>query len=89
MPRDRALPGDVMLDMFRKGEIRKRTFSVHGPHLTEGASLKQDDKTVGEIRHVSGQFGLALTRIDRLSPDNDQVLLDDTPVTILKPEYLS
>ncbi len=77
---------EVASRMFRKGEIRKRTYIVRGDNLSPGTSLKQDERTVGEVRHVSGGEGLALVRLDRL--DGEVAMAEDTPVTLHKPDYL-
>lgn len=78
---------EVASRMFRKGEIRKRTYIVSGDRLSAGLSLKQGERTVGEIRHVIGATGLALVRLDRL--EGTAATADDQPVQLQKPDYLS
>lgn len=78
---------EVASRMFRKGEIRKRTYIVKGKVLTPGTSLKQGERTVGEIRYAIGTNGLAMVRLDRL--EGEEAIADSTPVTLHKPDYLT
>ena len=77
---------EVASRMFRKGEIRKRTFIAQGASLTPGTSLKQNDRTVGEVRYVLGEAALVQARMDRL--DGDEAMAEDRQVKLIKPDYL-
>lgn len=80
---------EVASRMFRKGDIRKRSFMVKGDRLHPGASLRAGDDELGVVTSVAARVGIARIRIDRLSTaDPDAVLADDCPVTLEKPAYL-
>lgn len=78
---------EVASRMYRKGEIRKRTYIASGDGLTAGASLKQNDRTVGEVLYVVNGNALALVRLDRL--DGLEASVDDQPIQLTRPGYLS
>ncbi|MEM9232886.1 MAG: hypothetical protein AAGA69_01445 [Pseudomonadota bacterium] len=79
---------EVASRMFRKGEIRKRTYIALGADVVPDTPLKQNDRTVGEIRHTQGDVALAMVRLDRLDDDSDSAEADGQTVTLIKPDYL-
>ncbi|MEO1553930.1 MAG: folate-binding protein [Pseudomonadota bacterium] len=84
---------EVVSRMHRRGQIRKRTLPLTVPTettLSVGADLLAP-ATVGVITSCQAEHGLARIRVDRWLKAVDQgqsVTLDETPVTITKPDWL-
>ena len=80
---------EVASRMFRKGEIRKRTWQVEGEGLSEGQDLKVDGRTVATVTAAQGDLGLAATRVDLVSPATalDVDREDGSTVRLFQPAY--
>lgn len=84
---------EVVSRMHRRGQIRKRTlpFTIpDGGTVEIGAELLAP-APVGAVTSYEGGRGLARLRVDRLlkaEAANAPVTLDETPVTIEKPNWL-
>ena len=84
---------EVVSRMHRRGQIRKRTLTVS--LAANGSTMPGADllapASIGNITSVEGEQALARLRIDRwlkAEADGMPVLLDETPVTIEKPDWL-
>ncbi len=84
---------EVVSRMHRRGQIRKRTlrFSINTNNAIEtGAELLAPAPVGSVTSHASGH-GLARVRVDRLmraEAAGETVSLNETPVTITKPDWL-
>ncbi|MEM7457878.1 MAG: folate-binding protein [Pseudomonadota bacterium] len=84
---------EVVSRMHRRGQIRKRTLSVSVP---SGMSMTVGDDVVasapiGSITSCEAEQGLARIRVDRwlkAVDEGQRVTLNETPVTITKPDWL-
>ena len=84
---------EVVSRMHRRGQIRKRSLTVS---IADGATMQaQDDllapASIGTITSHQGNIGLARIRVDRWQKavaDSVPVELNETPVTITKPDWL-
>lgn len=82
---------EVASRMFRKGDIRKRTWRAVGAGLEKCADATLDGRTVAMISAVDGSNGLALMRLDRID-DADEVaaaLPTGETIQLIKPDYLT
>ncbi|MEM6649512.1 MAG: folate-binding protein, partial [Pseudomonadota bacterium] len=79
---------EVASRMFRKGEIRKRSWKVQGEALTVGTALLANGKTIGTLTSVLGHQAIALLRLDRFEAEDDVTTEEGRPVTLQKPDYL-
>lgn len=81
---------EVASRMFRKGEIRKRTWMVSGSGLEPEQTLVADGVTIGKVISVSSDQGLATIRLDRLlKVDRSKITTNDGPaVNLTEPDYL-
>ena len=82
---------EVVSRMHRRGKVRKRTLCLHSdtPDIPSGSL--QAPHEIGQITSTSGGLALARVRIDRLKQalDKGEALnVDETPVTIAKPDWL-
>lgn len=85
---------EVASRMFRKGEIKKRTWQAHGDGLGIGDSLKAADRTVATVTAVcdtAPNHALALVRVDRLNDESDAPVSGPAgqPVRLTPPAYLT
>lgn len=84
---------EVVSRMHRRGQIRKRTLTVRvatGESAQPGMDLHAP-APIGNVTSAQNELALARLRIDRWSKaeaDGMPVLLDETPVTIEKPDWL-
>ena len=84
---------EVVSRMHRRGQIRKRTLTVSTPDvdaLHTGADLLAS-APIGSITSYEADQGLARIRVDRwLKAEHDglAVTVNETPVTITKPDWL-
>lgn len=78
---------EVASRMFRKGEIRKRTYRVEAPSLTKGAAITAGDKTVGTVTSAEGDRGLALVRLDRLEGADTGFAVEGEAARLARPDY--
>ena len=84
---------EVVSRMHRRGQIRKRTlpFSIaSGGSIETGAELLAP-AAVGSVTSHEGNHGLARVRVDRLAKAEaagNSVTLNETPVTLTKPDWL-
>jgi hypothetical protein len=84
---------EVVSRMHRRGQIRKRTLTVS---IANGATMKtQDDllapASIGTVTSHQDTIGLARIRVDRWQnavADGAAIELNETPVTIAKPDWL-
>lgn len=84
---------EVVSRMHRRGQIRKRTLTVS---TADGATMKaQDDllapASIGTVTSHQETIGLARIRVDRWQKavaDGATIKLNETPVTIAKPDWL-
>ncbi|MGC6471528.1 MAG: YgfZ/GcvT domain-containing protein [Parvibaculales bacterium] len=61
---------EVTSRAYRKGSLRKALFVISFDGMAEpGEAVRDGDRTVGEIRAVSQNLGLALLRLDSLEAD--------------------
>lgn len=58
---------EVVSRMHRRGNIRKRTITLEGEGLVEGAVVRAGESTLGEVTSVAGGKALARVRVDRLA----------------------
>ncbi|MEM1087987.1 MAG: folate-binding protein [Pseudomonadota bacterium] len=86
---------EVVSRMHRRGRIRKRTLTVALPHsdntLTDTEQHSFSPK-VGRISSVEGAQALAHVHLERLAralSSDEPILLNETPVTIEIPAWLS
>lgn len=85
---------EVVSRMHRRGKIRKRTLPI-SVAATETLTADQELRAVAPIGAVTSaeeNYGLARLRIDRwqsVEADGAAISIDETPVTIAKPEWLS
>lgn len=85
---------EVVSRMHRRGKIRKRTLSVEFPaNLTpdSGAEILAP-APIGALTSVEEAQALALVRIDRwmkAETSGAEPMVDETPVTITKPDWLA
>lgn len=82
---------EVASRMFRKGDIRKRTWRAIGPGLEQCVDVTIDGRTVAMISAVDGTNGLALMRLDRIDGADEVTATLPTGETIqlIKPDYLT
>ena len=84
---------EVVSRMHRRGKIRKRTLVVSNPSetpLESGANLT-GIASIGALTSVQSCHALALVRTDRLAKaqaERQDFTVDETPVTIEKPDWL-
>lgn len=84
---------EVVSRMHRRGKIRKRTVVVTNPTQTpldSGANL-MTTAPIGSITSVQSANALALIRTDRFAKaeaEGQKFTVDETPVTIEKPDWL-
>lgn len=84
---------EVVSRMHRRGKIRKRTVIVSGldsSNVASGAEILAATP-VGEMTSVEGDQGLARVRTDRLfkaEQEGQSLSVNETPVTIAKPDWL-
>jgi hypothetical protein len=84
---------EVVSRMHRRGQIRKRTlrFSVDARSAIETGAELLAPAPVGTVSSYEGDHGLARIRVDRLikaEAAGATVTLNETPVTITKPDWL-
>ncbi|WP_031554984.1 YgfZ/GcvT domain-containing protein [Parvularcula oceani] len=81
---------EVASRMFRKGEVRKRSWRVlgEGP-LPKGAPVTAGGSTLGTVTSSHGGSGIALLRVDRAQRAEEAPQVEGLPVTLLAPDYLS
>jgi folate-binding protein YgfZ len=81
---------EVASRMFRKGEIRKRTWRVEGAHLEVGQTLTRDSRSVGTVTATAGDIGLAAIRRDLTGDETPQTVeTEHGPATLVRPDYLA
>ena len=81
---------EVASRMFRKGEVRKRSWRVTAEAaLTKGAALTAAGSTLGEVTSADGRIGIARLRIDRAQAAEGPFLADGAPVTLTPPGHLA
>ena len=71
-----------------RGLIKKRLMPVNiqGAKLSPGTVIKQNGKTVGELRSTSGDLGMAVIRLEALEK-SDVLTAGDTLVVPKKPKW--
>ena len=88
---------EVASRMYRKGEVRKRTWTVEADApLGVGASVTAGGSTLGEItsamtgamKGADGSRGLALLRVDRVGAASEPPVAGGVPVRLAPPAYL-
>ena len=84
---------EVVSRMHRRGQIRKRTlrFNVDERSAIETGAELLAPTLVGSVSSYQGDQGLARVRVDRLikaEAAGATVMLNETPVTITKPDWL-
>ncbi|MBB4659592.1 YgfZ/GcvT domain-containing protein [Parvularcula dongshanensis] len=79
---------EVASRMFRKGEVRKRSWQVRGDALAPGAPVTAGGSTLGEVTSTRDGVGLALLRVDRVAAAAEPPMCGDDPVTLTPPSYL-
>jgi len=84
---------EVVSRMHRRGQIRKRTlpFAIAESGKIEIGAELLAPASVGLVTSHEGRHGLARLRVDRLlkaEAADALVTLDETPVTITKPDWL-
>lgn len=84
---------EVVSRMHRRGQIRKRTlgFSIDEQSAIETGAELLAPAPVGSVSSYEGGHGLARVRVDRLfkaEAAGATVTLNETPVTITKPDWL-
>ena len=80
---------EVASRMYRKGEVRKRTWIVDSDALlAKGLSVTAGGSTLGTITSTDGAHGLALLRVDRAAAATDTPQADGVPVRLSPPGYL-
>lgn len=84
---------EVVSRMHRRGQIRKRTlpFSIAGGISIETGAELLAPTAVGSVTSYEGGHGLARVRVDRLlraEAAGQTVTLNETPVTLTKPDWL-
>lgn len=84
---------EVVSRMHRRGQIRKRTlgFSIDEQSAIETGAELLAPAPVGSVSSYEGGHGLARVRVDRLfkaEATGETVTLNETPVTITKPDWL-
>ena len=84
---------EVVSRMHRRGQIRKRTlgFSIDERSALETGAELLAPASVGSVSSYEGGHGLARVRVDRLfkaQAAGATVTLNETPVTITKPDWL-
>ncbi len=84
---------EVVSRMHRRGKIRKRTVRVDVADLTQlqpGDDIKAP-LPIGSVTSAAAGAALAIVRVDRLitaERAGEQLVVDETPVTIEKPAWL-
>ena len=73
-----------------RGLIKKRLMPVNiqGAKLSPGTVIKQNGKTVGELRSTSGDLGMAVIRLEALKK-SDVLTAGDTLVVPKKPKWVN
>ena len=73
-----------------RGLIKKRLMPVkiQGAKLSPGTVIKQNGKTVGELRSTSGDLGMAIIRLEALEK-SDVLTASDTLVVPKKPKWVN
>ena len=73
-----------------RGLIKKRLMPViiQGAKLSPGTVIKQNGKTVGELRSTSGDLGMAVIRLEALEK-SDVLTASDTLVVPKKPKWVN
>lgn len=84
---------EVVSRMHRRGKIRKRTIMVSGPRVADASHGSQLLATapIGDVTSVAGDQALVRVRTDRLfkaEMDGQALSLNETAVTIEKPDWL-
>lgn len=80
---------EVASRMYRKGEVRKRSWRVAADGLIEkGMAVTADGSTLGEITSARGQEGIALLRVDRVEAAKVRPEAGGVPLTLGAPDYL-
>ena len=80
---------EVASRMHRKGEVRKRTWTVEADaSLSIGATVTAGGSTLGTITSADGARGLALLRVDRLDAASEPPRAGEVPVRLSVPDYL-
>ena len=80
---------EVASRMFRKGEVRKRTWIVEADApLSIGAAVTAGGSALGTITSVDGLRGLALLRTDRVGAASEPPRAGAVPVRLSEPAYL-
>lgn len=81
---------EVASRMFRKGNIRKRTWHAYGPGLSPCLDVKADGRTVAMISAATGETGLALMHLDRIGEVTElsATTPDGQTIRLVKPDYV-
>ena len=82
---------EVVSRMHRRGKVRKRTLCLHSGASEVPSGALQAPNEIGQVSSLGGGLALARVRIDRLKQalDKGEALnVDETPVTIAKPDWL-
>ncbi len=70
---------EVVSRMYRKTEIKKRMRGFTFAGEIKADQIKLGERVVGDVMYVSGNFGMAMVRQDRLPQDRPSGDLADTP----------
>ena len=80
---------EVASRMYRKGEVRKRTWTVESEApLKKGTTVTAGGGTLGTVTSAHGGRGLALLRVDRAAVATEKPQADGVPVRLSPPAYL-
>lgn len=80
---------EVASRMFRKGEVRKRSWTVTSERPLEvGAVVTAGASTLGTVTSAEGGAGIALLRLDRVAAAGEPPAANGVPVVLSPPAYL-
>lgn len=74
---------EVVSRMHRKTEVRKRMCAFVGDSEIQEGVLRLGDRTVGDVMHTHGQYGMAMVRFDRLPEGHEAVMIGETEIRLL------
>ncbi len=81
---------EVVSRMHRRGNIRRRTVTLHGKGLSAGTAL-MGETALGDVTSAGAEHALARVRVDRLAKaltDGTALHADDKPVSVEKTDWL-
>lgn len=75
---------EVVSRMYRKTEVKKRMRGFRYDDILDGDEIKAGERTVGNIMHHRGGFGMAMIRHDRLPEDGTALRVGAEEITLLE-----